>query len=317
MGGHRRHDNPVIPRGGRRTLPAMASAPLPRASTVQVRLPVAPPVTWGPVLRALAAHGIPGRDETDLAAGRHTTTVPTSGGPVAVAVTLVDGAGHVTCEIAEADAADLPDVEATVRRWLDLDHDPGPSDAHLAADPVLAPLVAARPGLRVVGSTDPWETAATTVLGQQVSVAAARTFAGRVVAAFGQAGGVPVFPSPAVLAAVDPAVLATTVGLTGARARTVRALAEAVAGGLVLGPGADAADVRTRLLAVPGIGPWTVDYLALRALGDRDACPTGDLVLRRALGGVTARAVAATAERWRPWRAYAVTHLWTAAAYAG
>ena len=198
---------------------------------------------------------------------------------------------------------------------------------------MLAPLVAARPGLRVVGSTDGWETAVTTVLGQQVSVAAARTFAGRLVALLGppadpslagtdDGAGDPdgrprTFPSPQAVAAVDPARLASAIGLTGARARTVRALAEAAADGLALGPDADPATVRAELLALPGIGPWTVDYLALRALGDRDACPSSDLVLRRALGGITAREVEAVSQRWRPWRAYAVTHLWTEAAYAG
>jgi 3-methyladenine DNA glycosylase/8-oxoguanine DNA glycosylase len=302
-----------------RAPPRRLPDPPPRSPPV-LRLPVTPPVTWGPALRALAAHGVPGIEETDVAGGRHTGSVPGEHGAARVTVTLVDGADHVPCAISPADPADLPAVTAAVRRWLDLDHDPGPVDAHLATDPRLAPLVAARPGLRVVGSTDPWETAATTVLGQQVSVAAARTFAGRVVAAYGRrpaTGEAAAFPAPSVLAAVDPADLAATVGLTGARARTVHAVATAVADGLPLGPGADPDAVRARLLALPGIGPWTVEYLALRALGDRDACPASDLVLRRALGGVSAREVTATAEAWRPWRAYAVTHLWTAAAYAG
>ena len=291
----------------------MASDPTctvpPAPAAVAVALPVTPPVTWGPAVRALAAHGIPGLDDTDVAAGRHAHTLPAPGGPARVTVTLADGADHVPCEIAAA-PADVPWVEAAVRRWLDLDHDPRPVDAHLAADPVLAPLVAQRPGLRVIGSTDPWATAVTTVLGQQVSVAATRTFAGRLVAAFGTGT---TFPSPATLAGVDPARLASTVGLTGARARTVRALADAVTGGLRLATGHG---VRARLLALPGIGPWTVDYLALRALGDRDACPSGDLVLQRALG-LDRRGVEAASQRWRPWRAYAVSHLWARAAYAG
>jgi DNA-3-methyladenine glycosylase II/AraC family transcriptional regulator of adaptative response / DNA-3-methyladenine glycosylase II len=292
----------------------------PRVGRHDVRLPVTPPVTWVPALRALAAHAVPGLAETDLATGRHTHVLATPDGPATVTVTLVDGAPDVPCAV-ELPAGDgLAAVTDRVRRWLDLDHDPGPVDAHLAADPVLAPLVAARPGLRVVGSTDGWETAVTTVLGQQVSVSAARTFAGRLVAAYGVPGstGAPAFPTPASLAAVDPAAMAPRIGLTGARARTIHALAGAVADGLPLGTGdADPQAVRAALLALPGIGPWTVDYLALRALGDRDACPSSDLVLRRALGGVSAREVDEASQRWRPWRAYAVTHLWTQAAYAG
>jgi 3-methyladenine DNA glycosylase/8-oxoguanine DNA glycosylase len=287
----------------------------------EVRLAVTPPVTWAPALRALAAHSVPGLAETDLATGRHTRTLATPTGAARVTVTLVDGATDVPCAVTLADAGDLDAVVGRVRRWLDLDHDPGPIDAHVAADPVLAPSVGARPGLRVVGSMDPWETAVTTVLGQQVSVSAARTFAGRLVAAVAPSGGNPdatgTFPGPEAVAAVDPSVLGPAVGLTAARARTVHALATAVAGGLALGPDADCATVRRRLLDLPGIGPWTVEYLSLRALGDRDACPSSDLVLRRALGGLSPRAVEAASQRWRPWRAYAVTHLWTQAAYAG
>ena len=298
--------------------------PRPPGPSHDIRLRVTAPVTWAPALRALAAHSVPGLAETDLATGRHTHTLATPRGPAGVTVTLVDDAPDVPCSVTLPEGGDLGAVLARVRRWLDLDHDPGPVDAHLAADPILAPLVVARPGLRVVGSTDGWETAVTTVLGQQVSVAAARTFAGRLVAAVAGpdpgtdgAGGLVSFPSPAAVAAVDPAVLGPAVGLTSARARTVHALATAVADGLALGPDADPPDVRARLLALPGIGPWTVEYLALRALGDRDACPSSDLVLRRALGGRTPRAVEDASQRWRPWRAYAVTQLWTQAAYAG
>ena len=305
----------------------------PASTRHDVRLPAMPPVTWAPALRALAAHSVPGLAETDLDDGRHTHVLATPAGPARVTVTLVDGAPDVPCSVDLPPRGDLAAVTARVGRWLDLDHDPAPVDAQLSADPVLAPLVAARPGLRVVGSTDGWETAVTTVLGQQVSVAAARTFAGRLVALLGP-------PAESSLAGTGDrrrrsgrpvAHLPLTPGGGGGRpgaardrhrahrrrARTVRALAEAAADGLALGPDADPATVRAELLALPGIGPWTVDYLALRALGDRDACPSSDLVLRRALGGITAREVEAVSQRWRPWRAYAVTHLWTEAAYAG
>lgn len=304
----------------------------PASTRHDVRLPATPPVTWAPALRALAAHSVPGLAETDLDGRRHTHVLATAVGPARVTVTLVDGAPDVPCSVDLPPGGDLAAVTARVGRWLDLDHDPAPVDEQLSDDPVIAPLVAARPGLRVVGSTDGWETAVTTVLGQQVSVAAARTFAGRLVALLAppadpslagtDGDGAPdrppgTFPSPEAVAAIDPARLASAIGLTGARARTVRALAEAAADGLELGPDADPATVRAELLALPGIGPWTVDYLALRALGDRDACPSSDLVLRRALGGISAQEVEIVSQRWRPWRAYAVTHLWTEAAYAG
>lgn len=170
---------------------------------------------------------------------------------------------------------------------------------------------------------DPWETAVLTVLGQQVSLAAARTFGARLVQAFGTAGpgGYFLFPPPERLARAGTEELRAAVRITGARSRTIKALAEAVAGGLSLsavpasgGPGLDAG-TRRALLALPGIGPWTVDYLAVRAAGDRNGFVPGDLVLRRALGVETAREATALAESWQPWRAYALFHLWTAAAY--
>jgi 3-methyladenine DNA glycosylase/8-oxoguanine DNA glycosylase len=175
---------------------------------------------------------------------------------------------------------------------------------------LLAPLLAARPTLRVIGSPDHFQSAVTTVLGQQVSLAAGRTFAGRLVAAFGAPGpnGFRAFPRPETLAAADPEKLRAAVGLTRARARTVLALSQAWRdAGRELEP--------HKLLAIPGIGQWTVDYLSVR-FGDRDAFTPGDLVLRRALGGVTAREAAARSEVWRPFRAYALVHLWTEAAYA-
>jgi len=167
----------------------------------------------------------------------------------------------------------------------------------------------------VVGLIGSLKAAVTTVLGQQVSLAAARTFGGRLAAAYGTPGpdGLTVYPSPARLAAVDQVELQAVVRITHARARTLHALAQACADGLVLAPGAT--DVRPRLLALPGIGPWTADYLALRVLADRDAMPVGDLVLRRALGVPTDRDVARVAQSWRPWRAFAAVHLWTARAY--
>ncbi|MPV88224.1 DNA-3-methyladenine glycosylase family protein [Georgenia ruanii] len=281
---------------------------------MSVRIALHPPFAVAPVLAALAAHAVPGVERAEPEAARHTRTVPAPHGPAVVTVRLADD--HVAATV-HAHPGDEAEVVALVRRWLDLEVDPAAVADVLGADPLLGPLVAARPGLRVLGHVDGFEAAAVTVLGQQVSLAAARTFAGRLVAAHGGAAplGLRAFPRPAVIAGAAPEELRAAVGITRARARTLIALAEACADGLDLRPGQDPASVRRRLLALPGIGPWTADYLALRALGDRDAFPATDLVLRRALGNPAPAAALAQAEPWRPLRAYAVTHLWTAHAY--
>ncbi|WP_230977197.1 DNA-3-methyladenine glycosylase family protein [Georgenia yuyongxinii] len=281
----------------------------------EVRLALHAPFDVGGVLGALAAHALPGAESHDSSAATHTRTVPAAHGPAAVTVRLTET--HVDA-VVEAGAPDVPAVLELVRRWLDLDVEPFGVVQVLGGDPLLGPLVAARPGLRVLGHVDGFEAAVVTVLGQQVSLAAARTFAARLVAAYGTLapGNLRAFPRPERLAGVDPTELREAVRVTGARARTVHALATACADGLHITPGNDPALVRRQLLALPGVGPWTADYLALRALGDRDAYPAGDLVLRRALGGLHAQAAVARAESWRPLRAYAVTHLWTHAAYA-
>ncbi len=212
---------------------------------------------------------------------------------------------------------------ARIRRLLDLDADPAAVDDVLGADPALAPAVAAVPGIRVPGTADGAETALRTVLGQQVSVAAARTAADRLVAALGDElpptlaadGPDLLFPTPAAVAERGAEVLrgparriATVIGLAGAIAD----------GSLVLDAGRDAADLRASLTALPGIGPWTAGYLAMRLLGDPDELLATDLGVRRGaellglpgtVDGLTARAA-----HWTPWRSYAASHLWRVAA---
>ena len=298
--------------------------------TVHHELPCIEPFGWQPLFRALAAHAVPGleRAEYDDDGGAWVQRlVPALSGPALIRVRF-GRPGVVDVELSLASEADaggsaqtLVREEAAVlsllRRWLDLDAEPAVVDDFLSGFELLAPLVAASPGLRVPGSVDGFETAVQTVLGQQVSLAAARTFGSRLVASFGGAerDGLRTFPMPEQLAAVPAGELQSAVGLTHARARTVAALAETAAAGLVLNAGADPGTTRAALLALPGIGPWTADYLAVRVLGDRDAYPADDLVLKRALGVSTGRAAAALSEPWRPWRAYALFHLWTGAAY--
>jgi AraC family transcriptional regulator of adaptative response / DNA-3-methyladenine glycosylase II len=198
---------------------------------------------------------------------------------------------------------------------LDLDADPAAVDDVLGADPALAPIVTGAPGRRVPASPDAPELAIRAVLGQQVSVAGARTLTARVVTAAGTALPEPVgtlthaFPRPEALAEADLGA----VGLTGARRRTVHALAAALAGGSIpLDAGADREEAGRALLAVPGIGPWTAALVGLRGLADPDVWLPGDLALRKSLTALGSSDTDATT-RWRPWRSYAVLHLWALA----
>ena len=220
----------------------------------------------------------------------------------------VPDAGHVVARVQVGDVGHVAALVAHCRRLLDLDADPEAVDAVLGTDPLLAPSIRRHPGIRVPGTVDGFELAVRAILGQQVSVAAARTFAGRLVEHCGKPLDSPrgtlthSFPSAETVAehALD------NIGLTKSRVTTLRALADAVASGrLALDPTADREEARARLLAVPGIGPWTVEYVAMRALRDPDAFPSSDLVLRRAVGSNPGRP-----DTWRPWRAYAAMHLW-------
>jgi 3-methyladenine DNA glycosylase/8-oxoguanine DNA glycosylase len=234
-------------------------------------------------------------------------------------------------EIHGAGRACAAAVAARVRHFFDLDADPVAIGTHLAADPQLAPLIAARPGLRVPGAWDGFELAARAVLGQQVSVRAATTFAGRLVAALGTAldgkgaafGLSHLFPRAQVVADCAEGVLARQLRIPRARAATLRALAAAAAAGDgLLGQYRSLTEAVAALRQLPGIGDWTAQYIAMRALREADAFPSGDIGLRRALADPRSgrrpadRELRARAERWRPWRGYATLHLWTAPAGA-
>ena len=226
---------------------------------------------------------------------------------------------HVTFEAKIDDPADLEDAVRASRRLLDLDADPISIDTALSTDHALEPSVRATPGLRLPGAIDGFEVAVRAILGQQISVRAARTLAGRIVSRAGTTlesdrtleGVTHLFPTPERLAAAPLQEL----GITSKRVETIRHLSELVASGeLVLTEHADRGATRAALLAIPGIGPWTVEYISMRALRDPDAFPATDLGVREgfhALGLSTeSAAIAQHAERWRPWRGYAVMHLW-------
>lgn len=267
-----------------------------------VSLPYREPMDVQSLLDFLGAHAVPGVEAYD---GRtYTRVLAAPRGPALAAVSAGDGV--LFCRVRLHDARDLGAVTAMVRRLFDLDADPTAVDATLGADPTLAPLVFQHPGLRSPGATDGFEMAVRTVVGQQISVGGARTVLGRIVAEHGAIAfdGEPwrVFPSAAALADVDPA----TLPMPRARARTIHALAAA---GLPLDPSADREALRARLLALPGIGPWTADYLRMRATGDPDVLLGTDLAVRNAADDLGLSLVDGRPD-WAPWRSYATHHLW-------
>ncbi len=290
---------------------------------LQVVLDVRSPFDPAPAMAFLAARAVPGAEV--VSGGTYLRAFAEGGRTGVVAIRSAEGRDAIVVLVPSSLAPLLMSIAARARRMFDADCDPARIGAHLARDRRLAKLVRARPALRVMGAFEPFEWAVRAVLGQQISVRAAQTIAGRLVAALGVpvAGGglacAPRFawPDAARLAAAKEETL-TSLGLTRARAATVRRLAGAVAdGSLVLDRHADPDETRAALLALPGIGPWTAAYIEMRALGWPDAFPAGDLGLRAALGGLDAAACEARAERWRPWRAYAAAHLWTGLSESG
>jgi AraC family transcriptional regulator of adaptative response / DNA-3-methyladenine glycosylase II len=289
-----------------------------RPGAIALRVDYRPPLDWGSLLGFLGARATPGveavggdgyRRSVRLGAARGWVEVrPWPGGRPALAVSLSPSlAGAI-----------MPAV-ARLRRLFDLDAHPALVADHLAADARLAGPVASRPGLRVPGAFDGFEVAVRAVLGQQISVRAATTLAGRLAAALGEPlddappGLARTFPGPAELARAGDARLGA-LGLPAARARALVALARAVEGGTIrFDEGVEAGALVEALEALPGFGEWTANYVAMRALPWPDALPAGDLVLRKALGARSAREVRARAEPWRPWRAYGALHLWAEA----
>ncbi len=260
-----------------------------------------------------AARAVPGIEQVEDGAYRRSLRV--AGGAV---LELRPVNGRVAGRLLGGRGGDLPAAIAATRRLLDLDADPAAIAAALGEDDLVGPLVRANPGRRLPGHADPLELAIRAVIGQQVSVAGARTIAGRLVTAHGAPLARPVgavthlFPSPGVLADLDP----DSLPMPRARGRALVGLAAALAAGEVdLGPGAEPVEARAQLVELPGIGPWTAEYVAMRALGDRDAFLPTDLGVRRALERLgedgSPRAAAALGERWRPYRAYALSHLWS------
>jgi AraC family transcriptional regulator of adaptative response / DNA-3-methyladenine glycosylase II len=285
------------------------------AGSIWLRLPFRAPLQPDNLFGHLAATAVPGVEEWRAGAYRRTLRLAHGHGIVA----LRPAHDHIACQLTLTDLRDLASAISRCRRLLDLDADPQAVDDLLSADEVLAPLVAKAPGRRVPRTVDPDEFALRAVLGQQVSTAAARTHAGRLAAAHGEpvedpGGGLSrLFPATGVLAAADPAGLA----MPRSRRESFAGLAAALAAGQVdLSVGGDWHEARHRLSMLPGLGPWTIETIAMRALGDPDAFIPTDLGVRAAAIGLglpgTPAALIQRAAPWRPWRAYAVQHLWAA-----
>ncbi len=331
----------MSPMALRRSCPK-ALRPSPGASLgeIRLRLPFRPPCFASGVFDFLGKRAVEGVEHWDGRVYRRTLSLPF--GPAVMALSegrqpgpagpggRQQGSAHIDCRLWLSDLRDLGSAVQRARRLLDLDADPDAVTEHLGADPLLASAVAAQPGRRIPGSVDGAELAVRAVLGQQVSVAAGRRLACRMTEQWGSsvvaasslhsaeapaAVTARLFPPPSVIAALDPSTLA----MPAARGRALVGLAAALAEGrIVLDPGADRGEAERQLVTQPGIGPWTAAYIALRGLGDPDAFLANDLGVRRALSraGVASGPADARrrAERWRPWRGYALMHLWAGTA---
>jgi len=299
--------------------PLELTAPASSLASISVRLPFRQPICPDNLFGHLAATAIPGVEEWRNGAYRRTLRLPNGPG----VVTLRPGPEYIACQLALTDLRDLAMAISRCRRLLDLDADPVAIADQLRGDRELAPLIDKAPGRRVPRTVDAAELAVRAVIGQQVSTAAASTHGARLAERYGEPvvdpeGGLTrLFPDLAVLAETDMAALA----MPATRRQSVATLARAVASGaLDLGAGADWHLARSVLATMPGIGPWTIELIAMRGLGDPDAFTPTDLGVRQAAAalGLPASPAALTkrAEQWRPWRAYAVQYLWATSDHA-
>jgi AraC family transcriptional regulator of adaptative response / DNA-3-methyladenine glycosylase II len=290
-------------------------------SAITLHLTFVPPYDWPAMIEFLAARAIPGVEVVEP--DRYSRTVEIDDRRGTIDVGLAPGDSALAATIRFPNVRALPSIVGRIRRVFDLGADVVMIERQLSEDPLMASLVAARPGLRLPGGWDGFELAVRAVLGQQVTVAAARQLAGRLVRSHGtplgddgsgaRPGLTTAFPRPETLAGADLAIL----GMPRPRAASISGLAAAAAGDPDLfAPDRDLATAVARLVTLPGIGEWTAQYIAMRAIREPDAFPAADVGILRAMTGSdgvrpTPAAVLARAEAWRPWRAYAAQHLWT------
>lgn len=286
------------------------------AGVIEVRIAVREPFAWEPLLGFLLIRAVPGVEAAGEDWYARSLRLPHGSGVVRL------GFGdQVTARFTLTDSRDLAPALERTRRLLDADADPVAIEAVLGSDPLLAPSVTAVPGLRVPGHVDGAEIGVRAILGQQISVERARILAGRLTETYGEPLGLDgshevthLFPSASALAGIDPEDLP----MPRARGRAIAAFGAAVeSGDVVLDRSGDRDDVRAALLALPGIGPWTADYVAMRTLGDPDVLLATDLGIRKGAAALGIADLAAAGERWRPWRSYAAMHLWRIASIKG
>jgi AraC family transcriptional regulator of adaptative response / DNA-3-methyladenine glycosylase II len=288
----------------------------PEGPGMTLRLAYRPPLDHASLLGFLAGRAIPGVEAVDAVS--YARTVEVDGRPGVIEMRPEPDKNHVLLHLELAGYDALIDVAERARRIFDLGADPAAITRQLQNDPIIGTSVEARPGLRVPGCWDPFEVVVRAILGQQISVAAATTLAGRVVDTFGKPveghevrGLTHLFPTPEILAEAD----LSSLGMTGSQERAIGAVAHAIASGaLDLNSSTGLDDLVGRLCELPGIGEWTAHYVAMRALGEPDAFPASDLGLRKAASDngtpISAARLERAAEDWRPWRAYAAMHLW-------
>jgi AraC family transcriptional regulator, regulatory protein of adaptative response / DNA-3-methyladenine glycosylase II len=291
-----------------------ASGTIVAADCLRLRLAYRPPLNWAAMLRFLAARAIPGVECVTSVTYHRTVGLGEHRGWLSVSP--VADRHLLTVELSTALAPSLPAVLARLRHLFDLDARPDVIAEHLALDPVLAALTKRTPGLRVPGAFDSFELGMRAILEQQVSVRGASTLAGRFAQRFGEPIKTPlaclnrIAPTADAISAAHSSTLAS-LGVPTARAASLRNLArQVVRREIDLGSGVDPGAIVVQLMELPGIGPWTAQYIAMRALRWPDAFPSGDLGLAKASRMKSAKALERAAERWRPWRAYAAMHLW-------
>ena len=307
-----------------RSMSAPASAPETEAApTATLQLAYRPPYDWAGMLAFLDARKIRDVEHVDLGRGAYLRTVRLGRHTGWIRVTQTPQRNTLSVEFSRSLMPVLPTLLGRLRHLFDLTARPDLISEHLAKDKRLGRGVKERPGLRVPGTFEGYEMALRAVLGQQITVKAATTIAGRFAEAFGKKIGTPfpeltrLTPLPEQVAKADVPAIAR-LGIIRTRAKTLIALARAFqAGTLRIDAGADPEAAVAQLAAIPGIGPWTAHYIAMRGLRWPDAFPKEDIALRQRLGGVSAKEAEALSQAWRPWRSYAVLHLWNLAATAG